>query len=255
MVSAITNNAWIARPRPRHTADVRLFCFPYAGGGSLGYRRWADEMMGNVEVCPIQLPGRESQMRAKPFERVQPLVQALAPALRPYLDQPFAFFGHSMGALIAFEMAREIRRRYGVEPLRLYVSARVAPHLRLPREPMYLLPDGEFMDVLRELNGTPREVLENEEMMRLIMPLLRADFAVNEAYTYTEEEPLTCPIFALGGLRDPEATAENMEPWRRHTRGEFKLQMFPGDHFFINAAQTLLLRVLSQDLASRRTTA
>jgi medium-chain acyl-[acyl-carrier-protein] hydrolase len=229
---------------------MRLFCFPYAGGGALGFRHWPDYLPANVEVCPIQLPGRETRMKEAPYNRVMPLVQKIAETIFPFLDKPFAFFGHSMGALISFELARELRRKRIITPVKVYVSGRVAPHLPLTRQPLlYDLPEPEFINALRFLNGTPAEVLENEMLMRLLMPLLRADFAVNEAYTYTPERPLDCPIFAMGGMRDSEASREQLEGWHAHTTASFELRLFPGDHFYLNSMQQLFFQVLSQDLA------
>ena len=247
---ATTTTPWVTRPRPNPQATMRLFCFPYAGGGALGFRNWADYLPSNVEVCPIQLPGRETRMKEAPYNRVMPLVQKIGETIFPLLDKPFAFFGHSMGALICFELARELRRKRIITPVKLYVSGRVAPHLPLTRQPLlYDLPEPEFKDALRFLNGTPEEVLENEMLMRLLMPLLRADFAVNEAYTYTPERPLDCPIFAMGGMRDSEVSREQLEGWHAHTTASFELRLFPGDHFYLNSMQQLFFQVLSQDIA------
>lgn len=250
MITTVATTPWLARPRPNHQASMRLFCFPYAGGGALGFRHWTDYLPSSIEVCPLQLPGRETRMKETAYNRVTPLVQKIAEALLPFLDKPFAFFGHSMGALICFELARELRRQRVGMPVKLYVSGRVAPHLPLTRRPLlYNLPEPEFKNALRYLNGTPEEVLENEMLMQLLMPLLRADFAVNEAYTYTVERPLDCPIFAMGGLRDSEVNCEQLEGWHAHTAASFELRLFPGDHFYLNTMQQLFFQVLAQDLA------
>jgi medium-chain acyl-[acyl-carrier-protein] hydrolase len=248
--TAATKTPWLARARPNEHAALRLFCFPYAGGGALAFRGWADHMPSSVEVCPVQPPGRETRMRETPFNQVLPLARAAAEAIGPYLDKPFAFFGHSMGALIAFEVARELRRKSGRLPVKLYVSGRVAPQLPLARTPhLHSLPEPEFKEALRGLGGTPDGVLEDEMLMGLLVPLLRADFAVNEAYTYVAEPPLACPIFAMSGLRDAEVDREGLDGWREQTDGGFGLRLFPGDHFYLNSAQQLLLQVLAQDLA------
>lgn len=250
MTNAVPATPWLTWPKSKPRATLRLFCFPYAGGGALAFRNWSDYLPMNVEVCPVQLPGRETRIKESALTRVSPMVQAIAEVIRPCLDVPFACFGHSMGALIAFELARELRGKYGVQPLKLYVSGRVAPHLPLLRTPLlHDLPELEFMDALRHLKGTPEAVLENEALMALVMPLLRADFAVNEVYRYSAQPRLDCPILAMGGLHDSEAGREQLEAWRQHTSASFELRMFPGDHFYLNTTQPLLLQVLSQDLA------
>jgi len=183
-----------------------------------------------------------------PFTRLPPLIQALAQALFPLLDKPFAFFGHSLGALVSFELARQLRRQYAVQPVRLFISADRAPQIPYRDSPIHSLPEGEFLVELRRLNGTPREVLEDEELGQIMLPLLRADFAVYETYGYRTEPLLNCPISAFGGLQDHRVSRGDLEAWREQTSVSFSLRMFPGDHFFLNTTQPVLLRVLSQEL-------
>lgn len=248
MTTAAAFDLWIAYRKPRPQARFRLFCFSYAGGGALIYRAWADGLPADVEVCPIQLPGRGTRLMEPLFTQLSPLIQALAQALLPLLDKPFAFFGHSLGALVSFELARQLRRQYGVQPVRLFVSASRAPQLPHRGLPVHTLPERDFLAELRHLNGTSREVLEHEELIQIALPVLRADFAVYETYVYSTELPLNCPISAFGGLRDRTVSQSDLEAWREQTNGSFSLQTFPGDHFFLNTAQPLLLRVLSQEL-------
>ena len=240
---------WLAYREVNPRARLRMFCFPYAGGGASIYRGWAASLPADVEVCPVQLPGRESRMRDQPFTSTGDMVPRVAEVLRPYMDLPFVFFGHSMGGLIAFELARELRRRGQALPLHLFVSGRRPPHLPPREEPIHALPEPEFREKLRELNGTPEEVLQHEELMRLLIPLLRADFSVNETYTYTEEEPFDFGISAFGGLGDQEVLREDVEAWRQQTRGRFRMRMLPGDHFFVVGSKDLVLEAVSRDLA------
>ncbi|MCI0529785.1 MAG: thioesterase domain-containing protein, partial [Nitrospira sp.] len=179
---------------------------------------------------------------------LSPLVQVIAQALFPYLDKPFAFFGHSMGALVSFELTRHLRRQYRLGPVHLFVSGHHAPQIPDPDPPVHTLPEPAFLEELSRLNGTPKEVLEHTELMHLMLPTLRADFAVCETYTYTTEPPLDCPISAYGGLQDLEVSRDSLEAWQVQTRTSFSLRMFPGDHFFLHTAQPLLLRVLSWEL-------
>jgi len=226
-----------------------MFCFPYAGGGASAYRGWAASLPPSVEVCPVQLPGRESRLREPPFTRPEALIQAVADALIPYLDMPFVFFGHSMGGMIGFELTRELRRRGKAQPLHLFVSGRRAPHLPPREEPIHDLPEPEFIERLRELNGTPEEVLQHAELMKLLTPVLRADFSVNETYEFTAEERLDPGISAFGGLGDEEVTRDDLDLWRQHAKGRFRLRMLPGDHFFLHSAKDLITEAVARDLA------
>lgn len=239
-----TVNSYITFPKPSPQASSRLFCFPYAGGSSLIFRTWASSLPKNIEICPVELPGRGMQMKLPPLTQMEPLVNSIAPILLPYLDKPFAFFGHSMGGLLSFELARYLRKQYNKIPVGLFVSASRAPQIPSPKPPIHLLPDTEFKQELHRLNGTPASVLENNELMQLLIPIIRADFAVLETYVYTQEPPLECPIVAFGGLEDREVALSELEEWRSQTRNSFKLQIFPGGHFFIHSAQSLLLENL-----------
>ncbi len=248
MTNTIATAPWLALPKRNPGANMRLFCFPYAGGGAHTYRTWADNLPKTVEVCPIQLPGRGARMMEAPFTQMLPLVRAAAEALLPHLDKPFAFFGHSMGALVSFEVARWLRRRSGPEPIHLFVSGCFAPDIPDPY-PLHDLPDSELLEGLRRLNGMPQEALENAELMRLLLPTLRADCTVTETYNYTDEPPLNCPVSAFGGLQDHLVGRTHLEAWRQQTTASFSLRMFPGDHFFLHSAQPLLLRILSRELS------
>ena len=249
MTTSPSPDRWLAYRERNPRARLRMFCFPYAGGGASAYRGWAGALPADVEVCPVQLPGRESRLREAPFTRLEPLVTATADALVPHFDLPFVFFGHSMGGLIAFELTRELRRRGAPEPLHLFASGRRAPQVPDRDEPIHDLPEEQFVERLRELNGTPEEVLQHAELMRLLTPLLRADFSVNETYEFRPGEPLEAGISAFGGLGDAEVTKEDLEAWREHTRGRFRLRMMPGDHFFLHSARELVTDAVARDLA------
>lgn len=243
------NIPWLSCYKPNPAATLRLFCFPYAGGSALIYRDWVSSFPASVEVCPVQLPGRGRRLREKPFVQVNQLVKALLNDMRPYLSKPFAFFGHSMGAVIGFEMARLLRRENGPLPVHVFVSGRCAPQRAVPKEHTYNLPDAEFKQELQRLKGTPAEVLEHPELMEVVMPLLRADFELVQTYAYSYEQPLSIPLTALGGLED-EISREDLEGWRAETTAAFSVRMFAGDHFYLNTNQQLLLSVVKQELAS-----
>jgi medium-chain acyl-[acyl-carrier-protein] hydrolase len=242
-------NLWFGCPRPNPNASLRLFCFPYAGGSATIFRLWPDLMIPSVEICAVNLPGRLARLLEAPFTRLTPLVQALAPAIMPWTDKPFVFFGHSMGALISFELTRQLRTIGAPLPERLFISGRRAPHLLDPDPHRHTYPDHLFIEELGRLNGTPPEVMANPELMQLMLPLLRADFAMCETYEYRPEPPLPCPLTAFGGLQDHEVPPESLEAWNQHTASAFRLCLLPGDHFFLNTARVSLLTVIAQELS------
>jgi medium-chain acyl-[acyl-carrier-protein] hydrolase len=248
MTTATASGSWLVFRQPNAKARLRLFCFPYAGGGASIFRTWPDGLPADVEVCPVEFPGRGTRLMETPFAQLAPLIQVLAQALVPLLDMPFAFYGHSLGALVAFELARHLRRPSGVQPVRLFVSANRAPQFHLQDQPIHTLPEEEFLVELRRLNGIPTKVLEEPELMQIMLPILRADLAVYETYVYSAEPPLDCPISAFGGLQDHRVSRRDLEAWRDQTSVSFSLRMFPGDHFFWHTTQLLFLHVLSQDL-------
>lgn len=251
MIASSTTDPWLAGLRPNPRARLRLCCLPHAGGGASLYRRWADLLPQDVEVCPVQLPGREGRFREPAFTRMPALTQALAQALRPCLDRPFAIFGHSMGALVGFEVARLLRRHYGLEPAHLFVSGHAAPQLPPDHVAIHALPDEAFRQELRRLNGTPQAVLDHTELMETLLPTLRADFAVCETYAYEAEAPLGCPITAFGGLQDGRVSRSGLDAWRAQTSAAFHARMLPGDHFFAHTAQPLLVEMVARDLQPR----
>lgn len=240
---------WLAYREANPRARLRMFCFPYAGGGASAYRGWGASLPQEVEVCPVQLPGREGRLREPPFTRASELIAAVTDALTPWLDLPFVFFGHSMGAMIGYELTRELRRRGRTLPLHLFVSGRRAPQLPARDEPIHDQPEPEFIESVRKLNGTPEEVLQHEELMKLLIPLLRADFAVNETYEFVEEAPVDIGISAFGGLGDQDVSRDDVEAWRIQTRGRFRMRMIPGDHFFLHPQKDLILESVARDLA------
>jgi medium-chain acyl-[acyl-carrier-protein] hydrolase len=179
---------------------------------------------------------------------MQPLVERLGAELAACTNKPFALFGHSMGAIICFELARHLRETKGIEPVHLFVSGRQAPQIAEKDPPSYNLPMAEFIDTLRRLKGTPPEVLENAELIRIVTPLLRADFELVQTYLYEAGAPLTCPITAFGGIDDLEVTRDDLSGWQEQTAGRFTAITLPGDHFFINGYQPLLFQAIGREL-------
>jgi medium-chain acyl-[acyl-carrier-protein] hydrolase len=239
--------AWLTRPLARPSARLRLFCLPYAGGSASVFRSWAERLPPDVELCPVQLPGRESRLSEPRYERIAPLTRALAHALGGELDRPVALFGHSLGALLAYELARRFQSM-GATPALLCVSGHRAPHLPSRHPAVHDLPDVEFEDELRRLDGTPEPVLANPELRELMLPLLRSDFALAETYEHEPGDILDCPIVAFGGEGDPVVDEEELVGWAACTRGPFRHRMLPGRHFFLNSASDQLVGELAKEL-------
>ncbi|MEM8963539.1 MAG: alpha/beta fold hydrolase [Acidobacteriota bacterium] len=225
---------WIAFHRPRPEARLRLFCLPYAGGGALVYRGWSELLPAEIEVCPVELPGRGGRIRETSHRRMAPLIDEMAVAVAPLTDKPWAVFGHSMGSVTGWELARRLMTLTHTEPVKMIASARRPPQSEPEKDPIHDLPDDELTEEIRALEGTPEEVLEHPELMKLMLPLLRADFELNFTYRPLAGPQLSRPLTALGGLEDRETTNEILEGWREATTGPFKLRMLPGGHFFVH---------------------
>lgn len=250
--AATASTSFVTIFKPNPGARLRLFCFPFAGGSSASFRSWISEFPLEVqeitELCAVRLPGHEMRPNETLASHIDPIVRELLPTWAAYGSLPFVFFGHSMGTLVSFELARELRRWRMPGPVHMVVSGHRAPQLPDPRPGIHALADSEFLEALRSYGGTPDAVLENPELIQLFMPVLRADFSVCETYKYRPEEPLDCPITAFGGLDDPTVTPGELAAWKAQTRQAFSLRMFPGDHFFLRSSQTLLLRMLAHEL-------
>jgi surfactin synthase thioesterase subunit len=242
---------WLTRPDPTTEASpVRLLCLPYAGGGASLYRQWSAALPG-TDVVAVQLPGREERITEPAIASIGPLVSAVADVVSPMLDRPFAVFGHSMGARIAFELTRELRRRGEALPALLFVSACKAPHIpRVPTPPISTLPDRLFARLLQGMNGTPPEILDDPEFMRTVLPTLRADFAVVDTYEYDDEPALGTPIHAFGGTQDGEVREDDLLAWQAHTTADFTLRMLRGGHFVVRTAAREMTRSIATDLSA-----
>jgi surfactin synthase thioesterase subunit len=240
-------NVWLHRQAPSSRARARLFCFSHAGGGSVMFRAWRERLSPEVDVCAVVLPGRERRRHEAPLRRMHEAVEPICEAIASAADLPFAFFGHSMGAALAYETAKRCRGG-SVEPQWLFVSGRRAPHLPARRQPFYTLPDAEFLRVITALNGTPAEVLRDPDLLRVFMPCLRADFELIETYQAQPAVSLACPVSSFAGDADPEVNAVELAAWSRVTSGEFRSRMFKGDHFYLLGAHLELLARVKEDL-------
>jgi len=251
-VNGASSNKWILFPRPNPAAALRLFCFHHAGGSAQIFRDWIRRLPMSVEMGAIQLPGHGHRLDEPHIKRMAPLSRIVAQELLPYLDKPFVFFGHSMGALLCFETARNLRRENQPQPAHLFVSATAAPHRRIIKESLSGLPKSALIEKLHEFDGAPAEVLQNDELMDLMLPMLRADFELFETYEYLPESPLECSMTIYGGLDDPKVEAERLAAWRETTLGACEIRMFPGGHFYFNSSQAIFLQTFAGDLLRLR---
>lgn len=204
-----------------------------------------------MEAWIAHYPGRGSRHNEAPVRGINGFTEQLLPAMQTLPDKPFAFFGHSLGGLVAFELARHLRRNGFPRPRILFVSGCGAPHLADPHPAFHALPDGEFLEALQQLNGIPSELLDQSELMQLLLPVLRADFEAAENYIHSPAEPaLDVPIAAFGGSADPRVSRERLEAWSFHTSSGFQAQYFPGDHFFIHTARDSVISAVADRLRS-----
>lgn len=242
------NNVWVSYPAPNPNAKMRLFCFPYAGGSGHVFISWKDKLPKDVELGLIQIPGRGTRITEQPYTDIEALVEALAVGLMPELNKPFAFFGHSMGSVVSFELARYLRRKQVKMPQALFAAGRMAPQIRDEDRKTFDLPKDQLIEEIKRLNGTPAEVLENQELMDMVLPILRADFQVCETYAYRSELPLACPITAFGGIDDANVNQESLSAWQHQTTGRFDSHWVEGDHFFLHSSRDQLLSLLSHEM-------
>lgn len=245
----LRNSHWFNSLQSQAEAKLNIFFFPHAGGGTLTFRTWQKYLPSSVGCYFTQLPGREQRIGELPFHRLKPLIQELGKAILPYLDTPFVFFGHSMGALISFELARELRRNNLPLPLHLFVAACAAPQIQDWHPQIHTLSDSDFLKEISTYAGLPNEILSDREAMQTILPASRADFTLCETYHYLPEAALACPISAFGGIVDSYVAFEDIAAWRVQTSASFIMRMFPGNHFFLHEAKEQIVQLIDEDRA------
>jgi len=287
MSTGIFNN-WVTCPRPQPDAKIRLFCLPFAGGGASLYRPWTTQLAPTIEVCPIQLPGRENRYSEKPITDAHQMAQAIAAQMLPFLDRPYAIFGHSMGALLAYEVSRELARLKAKAPEILFVSAHRAPHLprkrallrayevsrelarlkakapeilfvsahrapHLPRKRalLHALPNVQFIESLKQYGGFPEEILNNQEFIDFVLPTMRSDMTLCDLYAFkNEDSQLHTPIEIFAGAGDPEAGPDEMKAWADYSQSGSNLKVFEGGHFFLRSHAKEVLDHISRSINS-----
>ncbi|WP_437612221.1 thioesterase domain-containing protein [Sorangium sp. So ce834] len=235
-------NPWLSHWTARTDAKLRLFCFPYAGAGGAIYRDWAKSLPAHIDVCPIEPPGRFARSKEKQPRSMSEFIDGIERGLDDMLDLPFACFGYSLGALMAFEWARSLRRRRGIEPTCMVVAASRAPHVPARLPPISHLPASEFLRRVQQRYGAfDRVIQEDPELLQLVGKIMQVDLEVLERYECGGEAPFTCPFTAIGGTDDPGAKREDLDAWGSHTVGGCDVRMVDGDHFFIRTRGQELL--------------
>ncbi len=248
-LSSIISDLWVSCSNPSPQAQFRLFCFPYAGAGSTIFNSWSGLLLPEVELYLVHLPGREKRIKESPYKQLLPLTEVLAEALYPYFDKPFAFFGHSMGALISFEVVRSLCNRFSQSPVHLIVSGKSAPHLPSRHQNIYQLTDDELVSESERLYGAlPKIILDDPDLLKFFLPIIRADLTLVETYQYISGGPLECPITVFGGGQDNSVNEDELSAWRNYTVDNFNLKIFQGDHFFIQANRTALVQEIKKAL-------
>ncbi|MBO3747482.1 thioesterase [Streptosporangiaceae bacterium NEAU-GS5] len=241
---------WLVRFTERRQADLTLYCLPFAGGTAAFFRPWANLLPPWVDLCAVQPPGRQDRWQEAPHVALAPFVAELADRLATDLSgRPYALFGHSLGGLLAFETARELRRRGLPQAELLGVSARGAPHLPAPRDRLHLLPDEGLAAALVAIGGIPEEIRRESDLLAFLLPTVRADLTLSETYQYQEEPPLACPLSVFGGDADPLAAPDALHQWRRHSDGPVQIHLYPGHHFYISDFLTAVVGALATDLS------
>lgn len=244
-----SSSAWVTVPVTRPRARVRLFCLPHAGGGASAYQSWAAELPEFIEVRPVQLPGRENRLGESPVCDRESLVELLLGAVVEPAQQPYALFGHSMGAMLSYELAVRAAKIGLPEPLQLFVSGFRSPTVPRREPAVAALSDEEFIDELIRYGGMPDELLENREYLRLLLPAVRGDFAVTESFGTDAPKALRLPVAAFGGVADEHVSAGELDAWREVTSGTCTVRRLPGGHFYLRTAASAVLAAVADELA------
>jgi medium-chain acyl-[acyl-carrier-protein] hydrolase len=244
----MTLDRWVPFRNEGAGVRCRLFCFPHAAGNAALYRPLRRFTPPEIDLCPVELPGRAARLDEPPFTSISRLMQPLAQALEPLMAVPFGFFGHSVGAWVAYEAARQLRSRDGRAAVHLFVSGRESPNGTSP-DPACVQPRSEddLLAVLQHFGGTPAEIMQRPELMAVLLPALRADLMLVEGYAVDREDRIACPITAFGGT-DDLAHSGSLQSWREFTRGNFRSCIFPGGHFYFSSAAPALVTEIIQDL-------
>lgn len=239
---------WFLRPQPKPNANLRLICFPYAGGSASTYISWANHLPENVELIAVQPPGRSTRMFEPPYDEMSPLVDSLLVPFSNILDRPYIIYGHSLGSRVAFELMVQCQKAGLRLPAHFIASGSRAPFIPVREKQIYNLPELEFFSELEKLNGTPKEVLQNEELMKLCLPLLRADFKLADTYC-SPKTKINSPVTVLGGSNDEGISHDDLQSWEQLFNNSADVHIIPGDHFFVESNKSQVLQKVNQIIA------
>lgn len=246
----MTNTNWFLSPQPKQDPELRILCFPYAGGSASTYMSWSKCLPENVELIAVQPPGRATRMFEPSFSNMDALIDELLKTITKMIARPYILFGHSLGSRVAFELMARCKKIGYRLPLHFIASGSRGPHIPTRKKTIYQLPDKEFIAALEELNGTPKEVLENDDLMSLCLPLLRADFELADTYTYSSDTVFDCPITVLGGQEDIEITNADLQSWGNFFSRSADVHILPGDHFFIESNKQFVIQRVNMIIQS-----
>ncbi|MEV5975213.1 alpha/beta fold hydrolase [Streptomyces sp. NPDC051921] len=241
------SSAWVRRFHRKDAPETRLICFPHAGGSATYFFPVSQGMPSSVEVLALQYPGRQERRTEPCVEDLHVLADLVHEELRPWVDRPFALFGHSMGASLAFEVARRLEAD-GIVPQAVFASGRRAPS-RFRDERVHLMDDATLIADLKRLAGTDPRMLGEEEVLRMILPALRSDYTAAETYRVRPGRKLAAPVLVFTGADDPQVTLDEANAWSEHTTAEFRLRVLPGGHFFLNDHGAELMKEFTAVLA------
>jgi medium-chain acyl-[acyl-carrier-protein] hydrolase len=241
---------WIVAGARAKTPEVRVICFSSAGGSAFQYRQWDHHASERSEFLGVQIPGHDERLREPLLRRADEIVEEIGPSLLEFANRPFVLFGHSLGSLLAFEFARWARRQGAPAPRRLIVASRPSPQSPAEYEPVHDLPEPDLIKILRHFGGTTDNILEDAQLMRSFIPIIRADLEANRTYSYRHEPPFEFPITAIVGSSDPVTTRPEIMAWGAHTCGAFNLITMPGGHFFFRDGVAPLISILEQEALS-----
>lgn len=242
----MNNHPWFLEYEKKPQATIRLFCFHHSGGGASAYYPWRELLSPYIEMVSIQLPGRENRFTEPLNNNLKDITTQLREGFHLYKSKPFFVFGHSLGALIAFEFVKSVQQHYGMHPHHMITSATKAPHLPFRMKHFSQLDDKALKEELKVYNGIDERILHNDELLELFLPIIKNDFSIYETHCFSESQPLPCDILALSGTRDQTVTEEEILAWSAYTSGKFEHLSFPGEHFFIKDNQKNILALINQ---------
>ena len=242
----MVKNKWFLTFKQNSCAKTRIFCFHHSGGGASAYFPWVKQLSSSLELVAIQLPGREDRFSETLVNNIDDIVSSLNTNFLRYMDKPFFIFGHSLGALLGFEFAKSVQQKYNITPQHIIVSATKAPHLPLRRKNLSQLDLINLKEELTLYNGIDKDILNNEELFNLFIPIFRNDFLLYEKYKCLDLSPLFCDMTTLSGTFDQSVKEEEILAWEKYTQGQFKHISFPGDHFFVKQFQKEIVEIINQ---------